>query len=217
MPNYPEERDYILNIMLRDFLGLNFQVCRIDRADVRITAIGGEELVLADRLFQTPEEDWLTERSLPHQPVQFAAVPEALAERSGVAVSVPVVYGDASRSNTWWQFEGSTIRIGLDILGSAFFMADPIRRGCAGGEGRARAVPRRGLTSPIRRAFLDRPVVNEYLELLWACLSKLWPQLERRRRRYRVFLSHDVDSPFSVADKPWPFALWTHRPRFAGT
>ena len=28
--------------------------------------------------------------------------------------------------------------------------------------------------------FLERPIVNEYLEILWSCLSSLWNDLKRK-------------------------------------
>ena len=42
---------------------------------------------------------------------------------------------------------------------------------------------------------MDRPIVNEYLEILWICISRLAPNLERKSRKFRINLSHDVDRP----------------------
>ena len=44
-----------------------------------------------------------------------------------------------------------------------------------------------------------RPIINEYIEILWWSMKKLWPNLERKKRSYRAVLSHDVDWPLSVA------------------
>jgi hypothetical protein len=50
-----------------------------------------------------------------------------------------------------------------------------------------------------QEGFLDRPIINEYLEILWYCLKRLWPGLERKQRKFRTILSHDVDAPFIQA------------------
>src|SRR5205823_4239631 len=52
------------------------------------------------------------------------------------------------------------------------------------------------LSLAARERFLDRPLVNEYAELLWRELRLLWPRLDRRRREFRLLPSHDVDVPF---------------------
>jgi peptidoglycan/xylan/chitin deacetylase (PgdA/CDA1 family) len=48
---------------------------------------------------------------------------------------------------------------------------------------------------------LDRPLVNEYTEVLWAALSRLWPALQRRERQFRLLVSHDVDWPYCTAGR----------------
>lgn len=50
-----------------------------------------------------------------------------------------------------------------------------------------------------RNGFLARPIVDEYVELLWTVLSRLVPQLKRRPHRFRIAPSHDVDEPSRVA------------------
>ena len=52
-----------------------------------------------------------------------------------------------------------------------------------------------------RGGFLARPLVNEYLELLWALMQQLWPELKRKRRQPRTLISADVDSPYDCSTK----------------
>jgi peptidoglycan/xylan/chitin deacetylase (PgdA/CDA1 family) len=55
----------------------------------------------------------------------------------------------------------------------------------------------RGAMILAAEGLVRRPLVNEYLELLWLALSILWPSLERRALHFTVAPSHDVDWPFS--------------------
>ncbi|MGO9249762.1 MAG: hypothetical protein ACLP7W_14445 [Solirubrobacteraceae bacterium] len=69
---YPAERAYILDVVLREFMGLGWEARVEERADVEITmsqASDDARLVMADRLFATPEPLWLTEESLPERPL----------------------------------------------------------------------------------------------------------------------------------------------------
>lgn len=52
-----------------------------------------------------------------------------------------------------------------------------------------------------QEGFLDRPIVNEYVELLWWALKKLWPSLRRRDRQFQMVLSHDVDWPLGMLNR----------------
>ena len=53
-----------------------------------------------------------------------------------------------------------------------------------------------------QEGFLDRPIVNEYLEVLWWALKRLWPGLRRKQRTFKMYLSHDVDRPFCTKSLP---------------
>nr|VFJ46296.1 MAG: hypothetical protein BECKFM1743A_GA0114220_100355 [Candidatus Kentron sp. FM]VFJ49562.1 MAG: hypothetical protein BECKFM1743C_GA0114222_100727 [Candidatus Kentron sp. FM]VFK07279.1 MAG: hypothetical protein BECKFM1743B_GA0114221_100366 [Candidatus Kentron sp. FM] len=65
------ERDYILSVILGEFLGLLlWRRILSNRDDVRITlATQPGEIRLPDVLFSTPDAQWLTEASMPPQPL----------------------------------------------------------------------------------------------------------------------------------------------------
>jgi hypothetical protein len=63
-PTWAAERAYVLDVVLGERLGLDVYAHAEERGDVEISD-GTRSLRLADGLFATPEEDWLTERSLP--------------------------------------------------------------------------------------------------------------------------------------------------------
>jgi peptidoglycan/xylan/chitin deacetylase (PgdA/CDA1 family) len=65
---YEAERRYILDVLLKDWLGLDWELRPADRSDVRIALaedLDGESVTLPDVLFATPPDEWLTEASLP--------------------------------------------------------------------------------------------------------------------------------------------------------
>jgi hypothetical protein len=47
----------------------------------------------------------------------------------------------------------------------------------------------------VRTGFIDRPLLDEYVEILWAGLTHLWPNLTRRQRQFRMHVTCDVDRP----------------------
>jgi hypothetical protein len=67
-PGYEPERDYILDVILGDRLGLAWKRRTADRRDVRI-GLGEEpdegDVILPEVFFATPPDEWLTEASVP--------------------------------------------------------------------------------------------------------------------------------------------------------
>jgi hypothetical protein len=71
-PTYLPERQYILQVIVGEFLGLPYRTRVEERADTRITLDGdasGKALLLAEGLFQLPEDRWLTPESLPRRTI----------------------------------------------------------------------------------------------------------------------------------------------------
>jgi hypothetical protein len=105
-----------------------------------------------------------------------------------------MIFGTTQQAGGAVAVGADEIHLHVDLFGSAFFMLtryEEVARPVDDGHGRFPATA----SLAYRAGFLDRPVVNEYVELLWACLSRLWPRLRRRQRSSRFLLSHDVDWP----------------------
>lgn len=202
---YGAECCYVASVLLGEFLGLEYQVDEVACQDLRITLKGDptqRELILPNVLFQTPPERWLTASSLPKQPLEWWALPEALSEDRVILSRLPVIYGKVLKNGTYYSEDRGKVVLGLDIFGSTFFMltryeevVDTVR------DQHSRFPATASLA--YAEGFLERPIINEYLEILWVCIKRLWSKLERKRREYRLFLSHDVDRPLSVVDRRW--------------
>ena len=50
-----------------------------------------------------------------------------------------------------------------------------------------------------RHGYLERPIVDEWFEILGGIIRLTWPQLPLREHRYEMRLSHDVDTPARYA------------------
>jgi hypothetical protein len=179
-PAYEPERRYVLGVVLGDWLGLDWRLELRDRSDVRVTADGDEFVVLPEVLFATPSDAWLTRACLPDRPLARVA-------------GVPVIYGAPVGGR----------ELGVDVLGSCFFMLTRVEERVLDTRdhyGRFPAVA----SVAHGEGFLDTPIVDIYVDLLWDALSRRWPRLERRRRAYRVALTHDVDDPLAVLGRSRP-------------
>ncbi len=192
--SYEPERRYVLRTVLDEFLGLDCQIELSDGEEVTSIAGGGKELALTEGLFSTAERFWLKPESLPSQPLRWLDLRSLGIEATAAGDRLPLIYGRHRGEPGFLSVSGNRMELGLDIFGSIFFMLSryeeavkperdahgrfPCAASLAGQEG-----------------FLDRPVVNEYVEVLWSLMARLWPSLERRARAFKVVPSHDVDCP----------------------
>lgn len=197
-PTYPAERQYVLSVLFNEFLGLDINIKRTERNNVRITADNQRELILTDVFFAIPEDLWLKPQSLPKQPLEIWEVPQVLPEVTLVSPQLPVIYGMRLQKGDFVQISDERIDIGLDIFGSAFFMLTRYEEAVKTDRDEFDRFPAKASLA-YQEGFLDRPIINEYIEILWWMLKKLWPGLERKKREFRVVLSHDVDRPFLYA------------------
>lgn len=176
-PGYREERAYAARVLLRDFLGLEAEVVEGPVEDWELRA-GEAGLTVADVLFRTPQADWLTPRALPATPLERW-------EGSPLG-GMPVLYGRPP-----YLEEG---RLGLDVFGGAFLLLTRYEEAVLPERDAHERFPAQASLA-VREGFLERPLVNEYAEVLWWALERAFPGLERRRPSFRLVPSHDVDWP----------------------
>jgi peptidoglycan/xylan/chitin deacetylase (PgdA/CDA1 family) len=197
--NCHAERQYIAAVMLGDFLGLEFQV-EFREIDVVNLSLAGspQSVILSDHFFAQAHAAWLSLQSLPRLPLSQFDLEQLPFDVVAVQRFLPVIYGDNSGDTKLFRQDGDEITLRLDIFGSAFFMLTLYEEAVKPDRDRLDRFPSTA-TLAAQANFLDRPIVNEYLEVLWGCLHHLWPQLQRRSRQFQVRVSHDVDEPFRFA------------------
>jgi len=206
VPNtYIPERKYIIQTLMHNFLGINIHLLTEERSDVLIEINDNETgtmLRIADVLFQTPMNQWLTQTSLPKQPLPIWDTAKTCPDVSLVSSKLPIIYGNEVSSNSlnndYLAETPDGLYLGLDIFGSAFFMLtryEELTKPDRDQHDRFPAIA----SLAYQEGFLDRPIINEYIEILWYCLKRLWPGLERKQRAFKIVVSHDVDAPFAQA------------------
>jgi peptidoglycan/xylan/chitin deacetylase (PgdA/CDA1 family) len=204
--NYHPERKYIVGVLLREFLGLTYQlqVGEVDR--VIIDTDNGATLSIAEHFFSQNPINWLQMASLPSQPLKTWQVDLTLLNPILVNPNIPIIYGDNPDIAEFFTHSDGKIELGLDIFGSSFFMLTRYEEVVKNNRD---AIDRFPLTASLaeQAGFLDRPIVNEYVEILWACLKLICPHLKRKQHQFATLVSHDLDEPFLFAGTGVPRLL----------
>lgn len=190
---------------MKEFLGVDSEIIIEERKDVLIKEnddFDGRALRVADGLFQTPKNQWLTPNSLPKQPLQIWDTKQEYPDVSLVSSKIPIIYGQKGSSNVltndYLVETPDGFCLGIDIFGSAFFMLTRYEEYVKPDRDEHDRFPATASLA-YQEGFLDRPIINEYIEILWYCMKRLWPSLERKVRDFRIIVSHDVDVPFAQA------------------
>lgn len=110
---------------------------------------------------------------------------------------LPVIYQGQGRLASWVIKSGDLIETNIDIIASSFFMLSRYEEVIQGTRDMHDRFPAKASLA-YRQGFLNRPIVNQYAELLWSWIywllpdvgqEPLWPQ----NKAFAVCLTHDVD------------------------
>ena len=190
--SHAAERTYVLEVLLGEFLGLDWTYVPSDRPNVRITRCGEDRaVVLPDNLFSLSDAEWLSPTSLPQGPLAHWNSATLRTDIELTAPDVPILFGE----RTGVTERDKHIVLPFDIFGSAFFMLTRYEEVAAPVFDVHERFP---ATSSLayKAGFLYRPIVDEYVEILWAALRRIWPGLQRKTWQGRTRVTCDVDTPF---------------------
>lgn len=196
--SYPQscrkEREWIVNVLLTEFLGVEYVTEISSGGSFQIEA-EGKELIMPDIFFSQAADRWLAPESLPQQPLQEWDYRELRCNINLITPVVPIIFGDEKIEVTHEH-----IRLRLDVFGSAFFMLSRYEEVVKDTRDQLDRFP--ALASlAYQEGFINRPIINEYLEILWGAMKQLWPGLQRKKREARTLVSCDIDVPYAWGTK----------------
>jgi hypothetical protein len=182
--NFLPEREYIAETIISELLGLECIIQTGDTTkDYTIELPNGKRLIFIDSFFSNHNEaeGYLKISSLPSE--VFFAKNDFLTEDN-----IPVIYG-----NNRLEISEGTITCGIDIFASAFFMLTRWEEYVLNDRDTHNRFPGESSLA-YKFDFLNRPVVNEYMEMLWKMILKLGADEGlRKSKRFVIVPTHDID------------------------
>jgi hypothetical protein len=188
--NNIQERQYIIDVIFGEFLGLKFKLFFKDnQKHWEILLENKNHLIIEDHFFNRYPSDlgYLSISSVPSRITYFES--ELTPEKN-----IPVIYGFPDLSvNT--EDDYKIVRCGVDIMASAFFMLTRWEEYVVPDRDKYNRFPAIASLS-FRNHFLERPIVNEYVEFLWNILEYLKISQNRKIHFFRKNITCDVDHVF---------------------
>lgn len=176
--NIPE-RTYAIEALLSDVMGCEREEYNIvfkDETKDYVLQYDNKTIVVEDHFFNRYLE--------PLSYLHVENIPTGLSFFHALGLEIPIVYGEDR-----FVQEENNIVIGLDVFASTFFMLTRWEESLLGREEKGDCDENQLFS--VRQGFHDRPIVNEYADLLYKLLLG---SIKIRVRKYKVVLSHDVDS-----------------------
>ncbi len=179
------ERKYIIGIILHEFLGLNYSLVINDSIiNTDIILENGNTLVIEDHFFNKfkIEKEYLELSNIPSKIGFFNS--DLISQED-----IPIIFG-----KNYLQVSENSIICGLDIFASSFYMLTRWEEYVIKDrDHHNRFLSKSSLA--FKFGFLNRPIVNEYVELLWNMLVHLGVNQKRKERKFQIIPTHDVDLP----------------------
>lgn len=191
------EQIYSIDVLLGDYLGINFEVEVYEGDIIEITKNdiidNYSKITLDSSFFHKAHKKYFSYESMPILPLK-----NWVPQNDGIVVNlvskdIPVLYGSPGLLKN-----KKHIHLNMDIFGSAFFMLSRYEELITKDRDKYNRFPSSSSIS-FKANFLNRPLVDEYSEILWSCLSQIWPELERKQSKTETQISCDVDRPYDCS------------------
>lgn len=159
-------------------------------------------LTVACDFFRLNQPVWLQSHSLVREPVRdWTGVGRTL-DANLLSGSIPVLWGREGFVRT----EQGDAHLQLDVFGSIFFMLSRYEELVKAERDQYGRFPA-AASLAVRQGFLHRPIVDEYIEILWSALIRVWPGLTRKTGAGKMWVTCDVDEPYERwIRNPWLLA-----------
>ena len=181
---FEAERVYIIELMLDEFLGLDTELTV--KPGISATLIHLENsnvLEINDAFFKEVferDENYLDIKNIPTE-VVYCDLDEA--PEGGLLG----IYGQPKIA-----VDQKKIYCGIDVFASAFFMLTRWEEYVHQDRDMHGRFPAESSLA-CRQGFLSRPIVNEYVEVIWQWLEKLDIRQKRKQRPFEIVNTHDID------------------------
>lgn len=175
--NNIQERKYIIDVLLNQFLGVDYVLDFSDTESGYVLQCSGRILIIEDHFFS----------NFP-RPMEYMArsnIPEKALLWETKTGCFPIIYG-----RNFFSEENDVIVCGLDIFASSFFLLTRWEEYLLGRTAKGKC--KESELFLIKNGLYKRPIVNEYCSLLKYFIGKIG-QCSVSPHKFNVMLTHDVD------------------------
>ncbi|WIV51407.1 polysaccharide deacetylase family protein [Marivivens sp. LCG002] len=197
-------REYATRVLFETFLGLEVEILQDNTPFYSIEMPNQKgKLLIPDVFFAAMGTDWLCRALSPNSPLEVFDTRVLQPTPVTVEPLLPILFGD--KAVRFVQTD-SECQLPIDIIGSAFYMLSRYEEAVSDSKDIHGRFPASASVAA-REGFLERPIIDEYVEVLWSGLVSTWPSLVRKTRTGRTYVTCDVDCPYQFYLRSWKRSL----------
>ncbi len=175
------ERTYIIDVIFHDFLDISYEIRCSHSVSDYILIFDDRKIIFRDGFWNRLSRplEYLDLKNLPN--------PSFTTNNFIIESNIPILYGSDELF-----FDEKMVICGIDIFASIFFMLTRWEEYVNKTRDQYNRFPATASTA-YQHHFLHRPIVNEYVEMLWNMLIKMGYVKKRKKRKFELILTHDID------------------------
>ena len=179
------EVEYTFHCLMKEFLGLEYETEISPTVRDFTIILGSKKLVIRNHFFKSDDPKVLYQKqNLPLEVVSDDLMID------GNKYPLYAIFGKSA-----WTERADEIILETDIVAATFFMLTRWEETLEGKRDmHDRFLGKNSLA--YQNGFLEKPIVNQYVEILWAFLQKNKITPVRKKRTFEIVPTHDVDIPF---------------------
>lgn len=180
--NIPE-RQYIIEVLMTDFLGLPYQLETSDEQSDYVFTFDTSTIIVKDSFFSGYPKV--------HSYLKMEAIPQEIVfaqNQFTIEKDIPVLFGTDEI-----EIADKKISCGIDIFASSYFMLTRWEEFVHNKTDEHQRFIGTGSVA-FKHGLLSRPLVNEYVEMFWNLLVKCGYKGQRKQRKFELTLTHDIDA-----------------------
>jgi peptidoglycan/xylan/chitin deacetylase (PgdA/CDA1 family) len=193
VPAVTPEISWVCDVLFKTFLGLDYTLRQGPPRQYRLQC-GAGWIDMPDVFFDQVYRHTAGAAAQVRLPLPLWDPRSAGLDAVLCARTVPVIFGESVPQ----AHSTGGIRLPLDIIGSAFFMLSRYEELDSLAQDEHGRFPDQAALA-VRAGFQQRPIIDEYTEILWAAIQKTCPDIQRAVRVTRTLISCDVDLPVDPA------------------
>lgn len=195
--------------VIADRLGLTFKLST-GPSEHPILDSAGRRLTIRNEFIKQADANWLELQSLPRTPLEEWDLAQSQLAPKLCSNRIPILFGQGKYTID----PNGNATLDLDVVGSTFFMLSRYEELVHRERDRFGRYPSKRSIA-VAGQFQDRPLVDEYIEILRSAMRDVWPELQFKELSPRTSLSCDVDLPLQTSAfvHRWPLSSFISWPR----
>jgi hypothetical protein len=189
-PQYFQEKSYVISILFEEILGIDYKIeTAANQADY-IISFDNKKLIIEDHFFKKYSGD-LSYLSISNVPQSISYSKNSFTSEK----DIPIIFG---REKFIYE-DPKFITCGIDIFSSAFFLLTRWEEHVSLVRDKFERFPAKA-SLLAKEDILHRPVVNEYVEMIWNILKYMGFEHSRKTSGYEFIATHDIDQPIRLVN-----------------